>query len=266
MKWDRFKIAKNHFGVGESMVVPSIYLDELTMTEFQESVDENTIVILPIGAVEGHGDHLPLCTDSIQPEYIAESVARKLIDDLNMNVLIAPAIRYALSNTIKTLPGTITLTFETVHKIVMEILSELIRNKIQNIVVLSGHAGRFHMAALRLAAQNVIDINPKIKIMVLSDYDIIYEHKDLGFQPGDGHAGAMETSRVMKIRPDLVKGAGKKSETYPPKYQIVADPVEYFPDGVMGDPLQASNEKGELLNEVVVKELLGLIVEMVKSE
>ncbi len=245
------------------MAENTVFYDELTMTEFADIVDENTIVILPTGAVEGHGGHLPLNTDSLQPEYVAEQVATQLNARQDHKVLIAPPIRYAYSNTIKNLPGTLSLSFETIERLVFDILSELIRNGIKNIVVLSGHAGRLHMAAQRLAAQNIIDLHPEVKLMVLSDYDIVYAQHDLGFPEGDGHAGTMETSRVMAIRPELVKGPGVKSESSPPRYRALSHPEVYFPTGIIGDPTQATSEKGDMLNELVIEELMKLILEMI---
>ncbi|MCK5561444.1 MAG: creatininase family protein [Thermoplasmata archaeon] len=246
------------------MAESTIFYDELTMTEFQNTINDNTVVILPTGAVEGHGSHLPLSTDSLQPEFIAEQVATQLTEKHAQKVLVAPSIRYAFSNTIRNLPGTVSLSFETMERLIFDILSELIRNGVKNIVVLSGHAGRLHMAAQKHAAQKIIDTHPDIKLLVLSDYDIVYAQKDLGFPEGDGHAGAMETSRVMAIRPELVKGTGERSVTSPPNYRVLAHPEEHFPTGIIGDPTQATTAKGEMLNELVIRELMKLILEMIE--
>jgi creatinine amidohydrolase len=235
-------------------------LDELSMLEFKEKVDGDTVVILPIGAVEEHGPHLPLCTDSIQPEYIAEKVAEKT------GALISPSIRYGFCSSTKNFPGTITISFDSLRSLVYDLLSEFIRNGIKNIVVLSGHAGRVHMAALRLAAERVVN-EYNANIMVLSDYDIAYDllEKDKTIPPDDGHSGLIETSRIMAIRGDLVKGKGKAGKTRPPKFMMLKDPEKYFPSGVMGDPTNASKEKGEEINEYIINELVKLIEGMKKS-
>lgn len=231
-----------------------MYLDELTMPEFKEKVNETTIVILPIGAVEEHGPHLPLCTDSIQPEYIAEKVAEKT------GALIAPSIRYGFCSSTKNFPGTITISFDTLRSLIYDLLLEFIRNGIKNIVVLSGHAGRVHMAALRLAAERAVN-EKEANIMVLSDYDIAYDllNKDESIPPDDGHSGLIETSRILAIREDLVKGKGEAGNDRPPKFMVLRDPEKYFPSGVMGEPTNASKEKGEEINDYIVKELVKLI-------
>jgi creatinine amidohydrolase len=232
-------------------------LDELTMPEFQEKVRENPVVILPLGAIEEHGPHLPLCTDSIQPEYVAQKVAEKT------GAIIAPSIRYGFCSSTKKFPGTITITFNTLRALIYDILNDLVRNGIKNIVVLSGHAGRVHMAALRLAAQKVVE-ETEAHIMVLSDYDIAYEllDKDNTIPPDDGHSGLIETSRVMAIRGELVRGKGVPGKTRPPKYMVLKDPQTHFPTGVMGDPTNASKEKGDEINEFIIQELTKMIEEM----
>jgi creatinine amidohydrolase len=234
-----------------------MYLDEMTMPEFEEKVKQNPVVILPLGAIEEHGPHLPLCTDSIQPEYVAQKVAERT------GALIAPPIRYGFCSSTKNFPGTITISFDTLRALIYDILTEFVRNGIKNIVVLSGHAGRVHMAALRLAAQDIVE-ESDVNVMVLSDYDIAYDllDKDVTIPPDDGHSGLIETSRVMAIRGELVKGEGVPGKTRPPKFMVLKDPETHFPTGVMGDPKNASKEKGDEINEFIIQELIKMIKEM----
>lgn len=236
-----------------------MYLDELTMPEFSEKVKENPVVILPLGAVEEHGPHLPLCTDSVQPEFIAERVAKRT------GALLAPSVRYGFCSSTKNFPGTITISFETLRSLIYDILSELARNGIQNIVVLSGHAGRVHMAALRLAAQEVVE-ECEANIMVLSDYDIAYDlmERDDTIPDDDGHSGLIETSRVLAIKEELVKGEGVPGKTRPPKFKVEKHPEQHFPTGVLGDPTGASKEKGQQINDFIVDEMVKLIEGMRK--
>jgi len=237
-----------------------MYLDDLTTTEFAERLNTNpsTVVILPIGAVEEHGDHLPLSTDSLQPEYVAERIATEL------GGLIAPPIRYGICNATRNFPGTISLSFNTFRSLIQEVVEELCRHKVKNIVILSGHAGRVHMAALRVATEAVVE-KYDVNLLMLSDYDIIYNLAGDKFPAWDGHAGSVETSRIMSIRPDLVKGKGKLFKADFPQYRVLRNPEKYFPDGVMGDPTSASAEKGTEWNEFVISELIKLISEMIET-
>jgi creatinine amidohydrolase len=241
-----------------------LLLDELTMKEAQSSAKAGKVVVLPIGSVEEHGDHLPLCTDSLQPEYVALEVAKM------KGCLVAPSLRYGVCNSTRGFPGTISIGFEPLYKITKDILEELIRNSFKRILVLSGHAGQSHMAALRLAAQEVVwrhegeNVEDRPRIMVCSDYDFAYELKGKYFSAKDGHAGTIETSRVMAIRPELVKARGKKSFPKFPRFEIVADSQLYFPSGVIGDPTVASAEKGRMINKYVIREVAKLVDELRK--
>lgn len=232
-----------------------MYLDELTMTEFKSTVNEKLVVILPIGAVEEHGSHLPLCTDSIQPEFIAEKVAKKT------DSLIAPPIRYGVCMSTRNFPGTLSINFDTLRALIYDILSELVRNGIKNILVLSGHAGRLHMSALRLSAHKIVEEH-NVKVVVLSDYDIAYNFREFEFPKDDGHSGAIETSRVLSIREELVKGKGIDTKVEFPKFFVLRHPEKLFPSGVMGKPSLASIVKGEMLNDFIVEEIVKLVEKM----
>ncbi len=235
--------------------------EELTSREVSEKINDRSVAIFPIGALEEHGPHLPLSTDSLQPEYVAVEVARKL-----ENVYVLPILKYGQCSSTRNFPGTISLRFETLQMIAEDVLSELYRCGFRNIVVLSGHAGRLHMAALRLAAEHVLEKHSDLKLMVLSDYDIAYAMKEIEIPQDDGHAGMIETSRVMAIRPDLVKGSAKPCHPEFPKYRVMSDSEKYFPDGVMGDPQLANSEFGHKANRIIIDELASLIQAMVSNQ
>jgi creatinine amidohydrolase len=236
-----------------------LWLDELSTKEAAHASKEGTVVIFPVVSVEEHGDHLPLCTDSIQPEFIAQEVAKKT------GCLIAPPFRYGICNATRNFPGTITIKFDTLYNIAYDILSELIRNGFKRIIILSGHAGNSHMVALRLAAQDVVIENEwageedKVRIMVLSDFDFAEELTPEYADENDGHAGTLETSRMLAIKPNLVKANGKASVWQMPRFEVVVHPELYFPSGVNGDPTTASAEKGQKINEYIIKQVEKLV-------
>jgi creatinine amidohydrolase len=230
-------------------------IDELTSPEFKKEAKRNPLVILPFGSTEEHGSHLPLSTDSLQAEEIVRRIAIKF------DALVCPPIRYGECKATRNFPGTLSLRFETVFSITFDILTELRRNGIKRAMVLTGHAGSGHVAALRLGALRAVEQHPDLKVMVLSDYDIAYELRGKEFPESDGHAGQIETSRVLNIRPDLVGPERPVGNTRPPKFMIVADPEKYLPTGVMGDPRGANAGKGARIDDYVVKELCRLIEE-----
>lgn len=231
-------------------------LDDLSTKEFEKRVDKDSVVILPLGVIEEHGDHLPLSTDSLQSEYIAEEVAKRT------GALVAPPIRYGVCNTTKNFPGTISIEFDTLRCLVQDVLFELARNGFKNIVVISGHAGSSHLAAVRLAAKEVVD-EVDVKVLALSDYEIIYE---AGLaEKGEGHSGWIETSRVMAICPDLIKGKGRKGINKIPRYVVLRHPEKYW-TGVSGDPTKATEEEGRKMNELVVGEIVKMVNKMLTME
>jgi creatinine amidohydrolase len=237
-----------------------LWLDELSTIEAAQASKEDVVVIFPVGSVEEHGDHLPLCTDSIQPEYIALEVAKKT------GCLVAPPLRYGICNAARNFAGTITIEFDTFYKMVHEIISELVRNGFSRIIVLSGHAGQSHMVALRLAAQDIVikndasEVERKPRIMVLSDYDFAKELTPKYASEKDGHAGTLETSRVMAIKPELIKVAGSPSFPQMPRFEVVAHPELYFPSGVNGDPTAASADKGQKINKYIIEQVEKLVI------
>jgi creatinine amidohydrolase len=238
-----------------------LWLDELSTVEASQAAKDGAVVIFPVGSVEEHGDHLPLCTDSIQPEYISLEVAKKT------GCLVAPPFRYGVCNATRNFAGTLTINFETLYKVAHDILSELVRNGFYRIIILSGHAGNSHMVALRLAAQDIVVKNgakneSKVRIMVLSDFDFAEELTSKYADVKDGHAGTLETSRVMAIKPELIKAKGKPSTWQMPRFEVVAHPELYFPTGVNGDPTTASKEKGEKINQYIIEEIIKLVKEL----
>ncbi len=243
-----------------------VLMEELTSREFDEIRNERTAVIIPVGALEEHGDHLPLSTDILQPIHIAEETVRML--EGKVTILVAPTIGYGMIQSTRNFPGSLSLSFDTLRALAFEIIKGMADIGLRNIIVLSGHAGRSHMMALRLAGHKLMEMDGyrNLRIMVLSDYDIAYEQLGKEFPADDGHGGELETSRVLAIRPDLVKGKGIPTKLEMPPYRIVPDAEKYFPTGIWGDPTVATPEKGKRVNERIVKELAVLIQKMVDEE
>ena len=211
------------------------------------------LFIVPFGSVEEHGEHLPLCTDSYQAEDVARRVA------LEFDGIICPPVRYGDCRSTRNIPGTVSLSFDTLRGLVRDILSELDRNGVDKILVLTGHAGSAHMIALRIGAQEVVERSPRLKVMLLSDYDLAYELRGKEFPEDDGHGGLIETSRMIGIRPDLVRSSRPKGRSRAPKFMILPDPEKYLPTGIIGDTSAATAKKGRTIDDYIVGRLCDLI-------
>ena len=238
----------------------TLWFDELSMPETEKAARDGKVVIIPCGSIEEHGTHLPLCTDSLQAEYVALGVARK------SGCLVAPPLRYGLCNSTRNFPGTITISFDSLRSIMADILEDFVRNGFKRLLIITGHAGGSHMTAIKLAAKTVVNNHKneedRPRIMVCSDYDFAFDLRGKDFDARDSHAGTIETSRVMAIRSDLIKGKGEQSFPNLPRFEITPDPERYFPSGVMGDPTIASAEKGQKINEYVIEQIVKLVEEL----
>ncbi len=229
--------------------------EEHTYAEIEERLKENPLVILPVGSVEAHGHHLPLNTDLLQPMWLAEKIAERF------NALLLPPINYGWTESLAPFPGTISIGFDTLYLLARDILSEVLRHGARKILVLSGHASTNHMAALRLACEEVNREYEDAKIMLLSDYYIAYQYRGKLVPDDDSHAGVIETSRVMAIRPDLVKENYKFEKNPTGKYMVVVDYSKVVPYATFSDPRGANKELGEKLNNMILEELTKIIRE-----
>jgi creatinine amidohydrolase len=223
-------------------------LDEITSADVAR-LRRKPVVLLPVGAIEQHGPHLPLGADILQPMHVLERVAKRT------GALLAPPIPYGLVVTSRPFPGSVSVSFDALRAYVRDVLADLVRNGFRRIVVVSGHAEGVHMAALRTAAKEVVDAGGA-DVTVLSDYDLVYASEFA--EPGEGHAGKIETSRVLSARPDLVRGRGPRGANRIPRHAVVRDARRYWP-GVTGDPRKASRALGERIDQLVERELVAIV-------
>ncbi|HHN65949.1 MAG TPA: creatininase family protein [Nitrospirae bacterium] len=231
-----------------------MFLDEITMKEFSENLNKTKTLIIPYGTVEEHGSHLPLGTDTIIPVEILKEVSKI------SNVFIAPPVHYGVCTSTRQHPGTISITPHTLRHLTMDILRDAYRKGLRNFILLSGHGGGLHVNALKEVSEILIDELDDIKIAVLCPYDMLRDRlREIAETDNDSHAGEIETSLIMALRPDLVKG--RSEEEYPsfPKPLIVRDKLKYWPGGVWGNPDRASSQKGQKVMRIIVDEIVNLI-------
>jgi creatinine amidohydrolase len=230
-------------------------IEDITSSEFAKLAKKKPLVVIPFGSVEEHGSHLPLCTDAFQAEEIAMRVAEKF------DALVCPTIKYGECVSTRNFPGTISISSETLRHLARDLVSELARNGIDKIMILTGHAGGAHMAALKEGAMGVVAKDSRLKVMLLSDYDLAYQLLGKEVPATDGHGGLIETSRIMNIRPELVGTARPKGTDARPRFMLVQDAEKYNPTGIVGDTRSASAATGKKLDDYIVNELSKLVAE-----
>jgi creatinine amidohydrolase len=232
---------------------------ELDSRTLERRLRENPIVIVPIGALEAHGPHLPLGADQIQAESTAEALAERI------GALVAPTLPYGNCAGTRPFPGTVSVSIEVLSRTVRELLEELARTGFRRVLVLSGHAAQGHMAALREGADGAVRTIPALHVAVLSDYDFVYELRGKLSPPTDGHGGLLETSRVMSMRPETVGSERPKVEYRYSRFRVGDPTVEEWPESVIGDTGPATPELGQRIQVHVLDRLEATVRELLPA-
>jgi len=232
---------------------PQRALGALDSRHFERVIPDGRLVILPVGALEAHGPHLPLAADQLQAEATAEALAART------DAWVAPTLPYGVCIGARRFPGTLSVTPETLARLTEEVLGGFARLGIRRVLVLSGHAEAVHMAALRAGADRAVSRSPGFRVLVLSDYDFAYERRGIDAPDRDGHGGLIETSRVLHLRPELVgperpigRRGGSPFAAGPPS-------LEEWPESVHGDTTGASAELGSRLQAYILDRLVETI-------
>lgn len=230
-------------------------LGETTMTDLKKAVRRADTLILPLGTVEAHGSHLPLNTDTLVIREVVRKVAEK-----NDRVFMAPPLQYGVCTSTGDHPGTIGISADALRLIVSDIVKSGHRCGFRKFLLVSGHGGSLHVAALREASEALVATLENTKMAALSIYEALgKDARSIIETPNDSHAGEAETSLVLFLAPRLVKG--RSAEEYPkiPKPYILKEKVKYWKGAVWGNPEKATKEKGEALFNLMVEKVEGLI-------
>jgi creatinine amidohydrolase len=190
-------------------------------------------VIIPVGAIEQHGPHLPLGTDWI----IAEAMGRTLGQEVGAYVL--PALPVSNSQEHLSFKGSVSIRPTTLALVLEDICLSLRHQGFRKIVILSAHGGNWI-------------IKPWIRDFNFRYPDMMVIHSS-GSMPGDSksipveiHSGQGETSAMLAIRPDLVKeGAADFTPSLGREYLDYTDFRKLSPTGVWGKPSKADGEAGK---------------------
>src|SRR5699024_10475270 len=228
--------------------------DKLTSAEL-DRIDRNISVVLPITATEQHGSHLPLATDRLIGEYIAN----KLHESIPDKVLILPAVSVGCSEHHMDFAGTLTQTQKNFIQHVSDIIESAIRHGFSRILLLNSHGG--NQAVGQVLIERLGAKYPDVHLVLATWWHLatkrLKEISESG-KGGVGHAAEFETSLMMLIAPDLVKenNLGPRSNTaifsWAAGDMLKAPQAFYYrsmkkmaPNGVFGDPTLASKEKGD---------------------
>ena len=223
--------------------------EELTGPEIKELSEKMDMVILPVGATEQHGPHLPVCTDSLLPTEVAYA------ESAETSVPVLQTLRYLDSPTHKRLDATIWLRPETLHCWIYDVCKCVYEQGFHKILIINGHGT--NVWPLHTAWSNLRFDLPSAQIKIadatinqfMSDEDKLLMEKVRKMDPNEYHAATSETSRVLYHRPDLVHM--DRAIDWPMKlphgalFDYRVDQISET--GVCGRPTKASKELGEKL-------------------
>jgi creatinine amidohydrolase/Fe(II)-dependent formamide hydrolase-like protein len=240
---------------------------ELTWRQARARIKKMDVALLPVGSVEQHGPHLPLDTDAFDADYLARRVAEACSDP---KPLVLPLISYGVSYHHADFVGTVSVSNDTLARMIYEIGMSVSRNGIRKLVIINGHGG--NSPALNYAAQ-MINRDAHIFVCVdsgeTSDVDIY----KIVATPNDVHAGEIETSTALAARPELVQidQAKKHIPKFSSKYLDFTSKRSVLwyaytrkisTSGVMGDPTKASVAKGEKIWETMIAHLVSFVEDL----
>lgn len=252
-----------------------INLSNYTWEEVKELVDLDPVVLLPLGAFEQHGKHLPLKVDEFMVNNIANESVRKS-HQKKISAVVAPVIWSGYSPHHLDFPGTISIRDETLTNLIMDIVESLVKNKLERILILNGHGG--NSAILKNVGQK-LKYDKNIYIATASYWDFAmneineWRESDLG---GINHACEMETSLMLHmqeesvIKENIIDNPLKRSQytgvdlLSGGAVGVSATFKELSDHGVIGSPSLATKEKGSELYNIITNNISDFITDFSK--
>jgi creatinine amidohydrolase len=232
-------------------------LAAMTWEEARDVAGPGSAAILPVGAIEAHGPHLPLETDAIIAQAMARSGAAQLAAR-GLRVVVLPPLAYTAAAFAQGFAGTLSLRPETVTATVLDIASNLTRHGFGVLAIANAHLDPGHLASLD-AAVNAIrrDLGLAVACPNLAAKPWALRLGD-EFKSGACHAGQFETSIVLAERPDLVREDTRAALPANPASlsRAIRDGKQSFEEAggaraYFGFPSQATAEEGRKTVEVL---------------
>lgn len=251
------------------------YWSQLTTRDFAALDVAATVAVLPLGATEQHGPHLPLGVDTALADGIVAASLPLLLADLP--VLFLPTQQIGLSPEHARFAGTLTLSAETVIRMWKEIGAGVARAGVKKLVLFNAHGG--HVGAMDIVAR---ELRAEHGLIVYSVSWFNLPLGDAGAQFGAGehrfgvHAGDIETSMMLALAPQQVRMAEAKnfrstSEQRAADYAILGNGKsaklgwameDYNPQGAAGNAAAATAARGQAVVDAAAEQLALLLAEV----
>ncbi len=225
-----------------------VLLAEMTSAQVGAELGRGrSTVVVPFGAVEQHGPHLPLDTDAVLADRLGPLLAERL------DALCAPTVRIGCSQHHLAFAGTLSLRPQTLQMIVHDLVDSLVRHGFRRVVLLATHGGNeppLQEAGAASARNGVSVVVPRLRAAVDA---LLAVARARGVRPGEagGHAGELETSLMLALAPHLVSRAAMTEPGYTGPLDDAAAALLFdegvgalAANGVLGDPRGASSDAG----------------------
>jgi creatinine amidohydrolase len=235
-----------------------IRVADLTWVEAERVLDTGTVVVIPLGAeAKEHGPQLRLENDFVLAEYYADRVLRA------SGVVVYPTVNYGFYPSFVEYPGSTTLRLETARDMIVDIIRTIARHGPKRFYVLN--TGVSTIRALAPARDSLAASG-----IVMTFTDILNVGKaaedQIRKQEGGTHADELETSMMLYMHPELVDMSKAVKDYHPGAGGLTRDSAAAVRDGkvwsrsgVFGDATLATREKGRILVEAQVKDMLAEI-------
>jgi len=244
------------------MMMPVHELAQLTWEEVRDLGRAGTLAILPIGAIEAHGPHLPLETDVLIASAMARAGAKRLAARGNDSVIL-PALAYTAASFGAAFHGTLSISGITVTAVMVDLARSLSQQGFRLLAIANAHLDPEHLTALNEAVK--LARADRLLPVVFPDLTQKPWALRLGdeFKSGACHAGQFESSIVLSERPAAVREAVRG--TLPPNPPSLSDAIRAGkrtfeeaggPRAYFGDPAAATAGEGSRLVDA-----LGAILE-----
>jgi creatinine amidohydrolase len=243
-------------------------LAAMTWEEARDTAGPTSAAILPVGAIEAHGPHLPLETDVIIAEAMARAGGARLAAR-GARVVVLPPLTYTAAAFAQSFAGTLSLRPETVTATVLDIAGSLTRHGFGVLAIANAHLDPGHLDSLEVAVSAIrhdLGLTVAFPNLAAKPWALRLSEE---FRSGACHAGQFETSIVLAERPELVREATRAALLPNPASlsRAIRDGKRSFEEAggaraYFGSPAEATAEEGRATIEV-----LGVILdEAVQAE
>jgi creatinine amidohydrolase len=224
-----------------------MFLSSYNFTNREIEARKPETAVLPVGAFEQHGPHLPMTTDTLIAVAIAERICQQ------SSVFLLPPLTISCSHEHIGFFGNLFISSETLEKCIREVLNSIAHSGINQVAIVNAHGGNY---VLRNLAQEVNLTEQRLLLWPTNQHwQIAVQYAGIESSiHEDMHAGEIETSILLHLNPDLVRiGQIQDHQASERFYLHLKGMKEYTSSGVIGFPSRATAQKGALLLESLVK-------------